>query len=320
MRRQRSARYRFLPNRVIIFFFFTFFLLFLLSYIFYILSVHLLPMQRISILFLNDPVEVVSFDPKKKELVQIIFPAQTHISGIWGLGEYAVDSLWRLAATEGSPSAVVLGSVGDELGTPIQYFIGKRNNLWEKEKGNYFSFLGLLERMRGNVETNMPFLFHVAYTRLIRSMNNHKIRQEFLGIGRGLKEKTLPDNSTILVFDRDRFDQMTNDMFFDTDIRKERLRVAVFNTTGRPFLATRVARILDRLGVLVVHVGNEEKPIEECEISGNANVLQTKTSRIIQKIFSCTLKELYEERRSDLEVRIGKAYERRFIPPSLRLD
>lgn len=288
---------------------------FLLTY--YILSSFWLPRQRVTMMFLTNPVEVVSFDPNKNQWSIVTFPSQTHISGMWGLGQYSVESLWRLASLEGSASAVVLGSVGDEVGAPIDYFVGRKDAFWQRQKRNFLSIGGVLERFMNRLETNMPVFVHIALARSFSSADDLKIERRVLGIGKGLIERPLPDDSTILSFNREQFDRMTTAIFEDKAIREERIRVAIFNTTGRPLLGNRVARIIDRLGAIVVFVGNESSPVDECVMSGNAHALKTKTASMIQSLFECVAQISDAEERADLSVRVGKRYEQRFIPPVL---
>lgn len=315
MRKRVSAR-RYHRVLVVIFFFvaisFGFFV-----FTYYVLSSFWLPRQRVTMLFLTNPVEVVSFDPNKNQWSIVSFPSQTHVSGMWGLGQYAVESLWRLASLEGSASAVVLGSVGDEVGAPIDYFVGRKDALWQRQKRNFLSAGGLAERFMNRLETNMPIFTHIALARSFSSADDLKIEKRVLGIGKGLIERSLPDHSTILVFDREQFDRMTTAIFEDKAIREERIRVAIFNTTGRPLLGNRVARIIDRLGAIVVFVGNESPPVDECVMSGNEHALKTKTASIIQSLFGCVPRMSDADERADLSVRIGKRYEQRFIPPVL---
>jgi len=304
-----------------VFLFLPLFLPAILMFVFYhALSGYFLPKERTTILFLTDPVEVVSFDPAKKQWTSVKFPARTHVAGIQGFGDYAVDALWNLAATEGNPSSVVLGSVGDELGVPIEYYVGRAGEIWGKHI-HFFTIHGLWERLLQRQKTNIPILLYLALTKSFRSTERHKIQTVVLEAGRGLKEQRLPDNSTSIEFDRTQFDSITADIFVDSQIRDERIRIAVFNTTGRPFLGSRVARILDRLGAMVVQVGNEESAVEDCQISGTPRNLATKTSLTIQQLFNCIPNISSDEGRADLEVFIGKAYERRFIPrPLLQSD
>ncbi len=287
---------------------------------YYFIGTHYLPVQRTTVLFLTDPVEVASYEPSQQKWTRVQFPTSTHIAGIQGLGQYAVDSLWNIAATEGSPSAVVLGSLTDELGVPIEYYAGENGKMWTKlsDQENitsiYFSFSGAIQRIFNKLHTNIPIPLYIALMRSFRSTPAHTIATAFLEKGSGLSEKKLPDNSTILEFERDQFDSLTDNFFEDKQIRDEHLRIIVLNTTGRPFLGSRAARIIDRLGANIIQIGNENQVVDSCEISGTTEQLKSKTSQSISQLFGCEKKTLTEEGRADLTVRIGKKYEQRFLP------
>lgn len=308
----RKAAHRSSPLRL--FLFLTLLAPFLCAFvIYYGVGAYFLPKQRTTVLYLTDPVEVVSFEPLKRQWTRVQFPVDTHIAGIQGLGDYAIDSLWNIAATEGSPSAVVLGSITDELGVPVDYFVGEKNNLWTKEH-SFFSKMSIFQKIRHTLETNISLPLYIALTRSFSSTESHTMFTAVLENGQGLVEKKLPDNSKVFHIDRDQFDAITENFFQDKEIREENIRVSIFNTTGRPFLGSRVARIVERLGVNVIQVGNEEESIEACEMSGLKDHLNTKTATTLKTLFDCQLKEISEEQRADLTVRIGKLYERRFLP------
>ena len=285
-----------------------------------VLSILYAPKKLTSVLFLTDPIHVASFDPTQHQWSIITFPAATHVTGIQGLGEYAVDSLWNVAATEGSPSAVVLGSLTDELGVPVDYYLGNKQSRFEHENpvgnGNnrFFTVRGILGFLLHRYETNIPLPVYLSLTRAWATREAQMTHDITLLKNSGLTEEVLPDQSTINVFNRDQFDYITDDIFEDRSIRSERLRLAVFNTTGRPFLGSRVARILTKLGGNIIQVGNDSPEVDKCELLGSADELTSKTAQVIQALFSCTAHASPDEGRADLILKIGKVYERRFLP------
>lgn len=279
-----------------------------------------LPKQRTTIVFLTSPVEILSYEPQKDIWTVLTLPSEVQIAGTQGFGDYSIESLWKLAGTEGSAAAVLLGSLTDELGVPVQWYVGKKQELWsQKPKENTeFSFFlskqGILSHIVKKYETSVSLPLHVALVAAYEKRDVGRLNRVVLSKGNGIQETTAKDGSTHLMFDREQFDQLEEDIFEDSRVRLEKLRISVLNTTTRPFLGSRVARILSKMGANVIQVGSDKTPIGICQMIGVEEALSSQTAVSVVDMFHCEKQKITEPGRADLVIKIGTDYERRFLP------
>jgi hypothetical protein len=279
-----------------------------------------LPQGRYIVAVLGDPLEVSMFDPSSNHWTTLEMSSETHVSGVQGLGDYRLDALWDVAATQSSPSAVVMETLTHEFGIPITRYIAHKGNVWQKRTNtensvlfdifsvwHFGSFLG------HRYETNIPIAEFIGISRKILGLSPESVTRFRLTNGNGLTKKQAPDGSEYIQFDQRQFDQMTGDAYEDRAIRQEGFRVAVFNTTKKAFLGSEAARILSRLGTNVVLVGNEKSPVDQCHMSGTKTMLSSYTASVISSLFHCMGEVSSEEGQADLIVRLGTEYAAKFF-------
>lgn len=273
--------------------------------------------NRLSLLVLGGPLEVASLDTQRNEWTTIQFPLDTTIKGVRGYGDYRVESLWQLARSEATPSGVVLESLTDEFGVPIDRYIGKKSQ-WEKRTGegggsrDIFTLSHLLPFLTGTYDTNVTIPEFIALIK--KNGRETKTKRLVLSIGNGLQEKFHADQTPYKAIDRQMLDHVTDDAFLDVNVAKEKKRVAVYNTTGIPAIGARVARILTNLGANVVAVGNKEKKEQECLVVGTRQALRSYTGILIASLFSCKKEEMQEEQQGDVTINVGMEYAKKFVP------
>lgn len=288
--------------------------------VYYFLAPKLLPQGRYSLLILGDPLEVMSIDSMRQEIDTIRFPKDTQVQGVSGLGQYRLDALWSVAATDATPASVVLESLTDELGVPFDRYIATKGNVWLKRKTDgpiyptFFSLMNIITFLRHGFESNLTFPEYLGLVRTVSGIDVTRGTEYELTDGNGLLKERSADSIDQFVFDREGFDRMTDDLFQDTDIRQEGMRVAVLNTTGKDRLGTRVARIVSKLGAHVVQVGNDSNLADSCEVVGTKEKLLTKTALAVRQIFGCTNRVVTDEGQADITVRVGKAYAEKYAP------
>jgi hypothetical protein len=288
--------------------------------LYYFFGSRLLPNGRYSFVLLGDPVEVVSIDRERNDVVTIRFPKDTVVSGVSGLGDYRLDALWSVAATDASPAAVVLESLTDEVGVSIDRYIAQKGDIWKVRKvdgpvyPSVLSPFSLIPYLRHGFESNISFFEFVGLTRTLMDIDLSKINEYDLAQKYGLSRQTSADNLDTVLFDRDSFDRMTENVFQDTDIRQEGLRVAVLNTTGKELLGTRVARIVSKLGAHVIQVGNDVNLAVSCDLVGTKASLQSKTAQTIRLVFGCISHVTDQTEQADLTIRVGKGYAEKYAP------
>lgn len=282
-----------------------------------------LPKGRYIVALLGDPVEVAMYDSNRDQWTTLDFSLETHMSGVQGLGDYRIDALWDVAATEASPSAVIMQTLTHELGIPITHYIAHKRSIWQKRSAtdhpyffDIFSVFNIQQAMGNQYDTNIPLGEFVGLSRKRWGVDTDAVTRFLLSSGNGLIKKSAPDGSEYLQFDQNQFDQLTKDAYEDLSIREEGYRVAVYNTTVKAFLGSQAARILSKLGTNVVFVGNENSTIDVCQMIGKSNVLSSYTASVVHSLFDCTAVVTNEDGQADLTIKVGTDYAKKyFITP-----
>ena len=101
----------------------------------------------------------------------------------------------------------------------------------------------------------------------------------------------------------------------EDSIRKESLRVAVYNTTDMPTLGHRAERKVNKIGALVVEVGNDTPVVDTCIVSGIKSVIESFTVRFMVDTYGCKTNVSEINKRADIEMRIGRDFQRHFLSP-----
>ncbi len=275
---------------------------------------------RFTIMTISDPVEVVSYDENRNFWTIIQMTKDAHISGVFGLGEYRLDALWQLGKSESSPSAILRESFAEELGVHIPYYIVPSTSDFAQWSGpisilqETITLTNVVPFLTKKFDTNMSFPDYLRLWWRIRNMEPQRVERYIIKEGSGLVRQTGPDGAWFLRFDRQAFDIRTQDAFEELQVRKEALRVAVYNTTNTPAVGARVGRMIGKLGANVVAVGNDtDSQVLGCVMTGNQESLDSITSKRIMSLFECEYETIQEEQQADLTIRVGKTFADRFI-------
>jgi hypothetical protein len=277
------------------------------------------PEGRLTVVLLGDPVEIASYEPRLGRWAVVQMTKDAHISGVFGLGEYSLEALWTLGQSEASPSMFLRESLAEELGVPVPYVIGYKQDTFRNWEGttvspSILSWFQLPFFLQGRFVSNLTLQEFVMLIRLTQSQTPANTQRYILRENSGLVEQKAKDGASYLRFDRSAFDTRTADIFEESLLREEAVRVVVYNTTDRPAVGARVGRMIDKLGAFVVSVANDNSSsVQSCEISGTVEKLQTKTSQRIQAIFGCLPREDQSQGQGDLYVRVGNEFANRYI-------
>lgn len=109
----------------------------------------------------------------------------------------------------------------------------------------------------------------------------------YVGSRDTVSEITSPDGSRQKLLDENKIDYVLNQSFFDSGLRSEGLTVALYNTTTIPTVGLRTSRLLTRLGMQLVFVGNSDGNRKACRIIGSKTAMQSKTAAFIRDYFLC---------------------------------
>ncbi len=269
-----------------------------------------------TIVLATDPILIWSLNKKNNSSILISLPKTLVIEAVAGFGTYSLEGLWRLDNVEKKSGLLFTQSLEQAIGLPISYYLGYKDELISSAAGKEIDVAKLaLSQVRfwsgSHKLTNINWWIFLELWWRFGSMSSD---MQFINIAKSttLAEQKLPDGSTVRVIDPGQIDRLFGQRFEDELVRQERVSVGVYNTTKVPTLAGRVARILERVGVVIVTVGNAEPEVaDKCVLAGNKDSLHTKTAQVIGRVLGCRL-EIESLDRVDLAVRLGRDYARHF--------
>jgi hypothetical protein len=269
-------------------------------------------LQRVNIVLATSPITVWSWNKDDGSFIVISLPSDAVIDAIHGYGKYSLEALWKLGFIE--DATTLNSSLSYALGIPIQWYSGSEGLPSVSDPVSYGREYFSLTHIFGRRRTNIPLSLYISFSRALASARVDKI--EFIDFTRKIVtyDEDIPDGSKRKVVDLERVDEVLKGIFEDSQIRKESISVAIYNSTQVPSLGNRAARLLTQSGILVVSVGNEDKEISQCEIEGTTHSLETKTASNISDILGCKRIPVTDQRRTDLTVKIGGRFASLFSP------
>lgn len=275
--------------------------------------------RRISLVLAGDPTTVVLFDRDEQKMVLLSFPAGANISGVSGVGQYSLEALWNLGKIDPRDRQLLPQSLEETAAVPIPWYLGPAAVLPAfsgslDQVRQVFSFSEVIPFLSGKYRTNLSlplFLALVSGTAGLKPQDTSLLK---VSLTTALTENKLADGTKIEVVDPDRLEVLVGTNFEDERVRREGVHLAVYNTTKAPELGRRAERLLSHVGALVILVGNDSPEIDECLVSGQKQFLETATARFVVRHYRCGVKEENGSNRADLILRLGRQYERRFLP------
>lgn len=276
---------------------------------------------RLTVVVVGDPMVVWSWDRSVHHAVRITMPAATVIDAVGGYGKYSLEALWRLGDIEKRGGTILVQSLQEALGLPIDGYVGPNGPELSGMADTPLvptpiQILRLPLVILGSYRTNIS-----PSTLLYLSLAAMRLRPDNVTTIELAKDamvsQQLADGTVVETPDMSRLDVLFGTMFEDAQVRREGLSVAVYNTTDMASLGSRAGKLLGRMGVFVVRVGNDAQPIDQCSVRGSKKALAGATAAVIIEILGCGQEEGTPEL-ADLEVRVGKAYQARFLPRDKR--
>lgn len=271
------------------------------------------PPYRRAVAVVSEPVHIISVSADNRRLTILDIPQDTSAEAIRGRGSYSLASLYELDRIEDGSGSLFVRSLSDTLGLPVQYYV--RPETLSGEPGSVqtfrtvFSFASLFQYLTGNIDTNIPPGTWLSW--VIMSVSLSADASEIVRADQAFVPVTLPDGSTIRKVDQTRFDFLIGSSFIDTGIRAEGITVSVFNTTRTAEAGGRAARMMSKVGIPPVVVGNAPDVYETCSVAGTEDAIRSVTARFIMDYFRCSEHENAEavkDSASDVSVFLGRQY------------
>lgn len=275
---------------------------------------------RTNILLVGNPMLVVSYDTSREHIAVIQIPADMVIKGINGVGQYSLESLWKLGTIDKQKQHILIESLSESLGVLITWFVGPKGadipdqTHVESVIRNTFSYGGF---MRHIISGRISIPLGQYFTLVTATANLRVDAFKYIDLDRSIAivQKEEVDGTTIPTLDEAGFDTFLGTVLEEDAIRKESLRVAIYNTTDTPTLGARVERKVNKIGALVVEVGNDTPVVDTCIVSATEKVIKSFTVRYMVAAFGCKSNVSDTNKRADIEMRIGRDYQRRFLSP-----
>ncbi len=275
---------------------------------------------RNSIVYVGSPTVIVSWEPNRSQYIILTIPSDMRVEALHGYGSYSLASLWKLDTLEKRHGSLFLPTIVENFAVPTQWYsvhdqvVGITNEEVVQFVTNQFSFLALAKSIvfRSSSLTPVDMVRIWMATRAIdaRSARVFDFRSRSIG-----SNVSVPDGSIAIQFDPKMYDGILSNMLESVELRKESIRLAIYNTTSMLGIGSRVARVLEHIGGYVVFVGNDDVLYDGlCELKGSKERLQSITVSVIHSLYDCSLSETTESMRGDVLLRLGKLFEKRYLP------
>ncbi len=278
------------------------------------------PLNRYTAVITGNPFLVVSWNRSDDSIIAISIPATVRIDGAYGYGTYSLEALHKLDIMDKRDGKLLLTSLSDALGYPVDTYLdmstGKRllTNDTRSDFRDVWSFSHVFNSILGQ-RGSLPPVEFFGLVKTAMSVRDEKLQTFDLGLIPGvIVDEQLPDQTTADTLDADRVADVVTGLFEDTDIRQERLRVALFNTTSMQGIGQKAAKLLSTMGMFIVSVTNDSTERSTCLVRTKKEFEQSKTVRVIRDLYRCSLQSTQDPLRSDVDVYIGYDFASRYEP------
>lgn len=276
------------------------------------------PVVSTNILLVADPMLLFVFDAADKKVVLVKVPSDVRVEGLYGVGMYSLESLWKLGVLEKKTERLLTESLEEALGVPIPWYVYPREervvpiSAPEKTLRNMVNPRTILPLFQASYRTNIPPFVFLKLIRIVNSVPPEQLNILDLTNAKIYSTSTLPDGSMVRTIDPNLFDAYIGSAFEVSEIRTEALTLAIYNTTKTSLLGNRMSRLLGNTGVHVIVVDNDDEEVDACVLGGSKDHLSSRTATFISNHFGCKNVEKSEEGVADLTLAIGLQYARRF--------
>jgi len=268
---------------------------------------------RQTVVVVGSPTHVISFDAKMRSITAVDVPDDALISAAMGYGQYTLRALVSLDTIDHRKGRLITDSVTNALGIPISGHVFSRDHTDGKidiqQIRKIFSLPSIIAILADRSSTSIPWQEWVRLVFAVFRLPADALR--VVDLTPAITTITSPDGNLMSLLDESRVDYLLDTNFFDAGLRAEGVTVAVYNTTNTPSVGLRASRLLARVGLQLVFVGNSEPEAKRCLITGSSEHLSTKTARFIRQYFHCD--ETHEgsvghETGADVVVLLGTEY------------
>lgn len=240
------------------------------------------PEERTTMVSSLDPIEISSWDSKRRALTIFTIPPDVFVDGVFGVGSLPAASLSRLESMDKTKKGLLAQSLLEALATPIAF-------------------------------PNTPLL-RLRFMLIRRTIRPDQVTRIDLGVLGVYRKVTLPDGTSIDLFDTNKFDSVIGGALEVDSVRREGMRVRVVNTTDVAGLGNRAARLLSHAGMVVVMVESDTPTQKKCALTVKRSLSSSKSVSFAQNFFNCIVEVGSEDEQTDFTIRLGQENVDRFLP------
>lgn len=270
------------------------------------------------LVILGNPVHIVSWSADRKRVAVLDIPPDVTVESTRGFGRYGVGPLFTLDGINDLKGALFIGSLSYTLGLPVSWYVAPPARIADGAGGvellrRVFSWTSIFHS--ATARGDMPFSRWVAFVFAAQSLSGDAV--QVTDVSGAYVPITMPDGSLVREVDISRLDYLLGTSFLDTGIRGEGTTVAVYNTTDVPSVGQHAARVMGKMGMPLVFVGNAQPARDTCLLTGSKDALSTRTAAFIRDYFTCaesTSGQPDNAAAADLVVLLGKKYAAQFLP------
>lgn len=279
-----------------------------------------IPRGRLGIVLKGNPTIFLSWESDRSRFAILLFPETIQIES--NNGWYELQALWKLDVMDRHGGMMYKKSLETALASPVLWYATGIDTAAQVTNTDHATeviqqrlSLPNIFRMILTGKTNIkPFEAWYVWNQ-IQHMGSDAMTMYDFSRGQVTSEVTLPDETTVERFDSAKYDAIIGNTLEDTPFRQEGMRIALYNTTGTPGVAQKIARLIEHMGGFVVFVGNDENVYDGiCEVVGEKFMLTSRTAQFFRTFYGCTLHETEGDKgRADIIVRIGKDMEKQYL-------
>lgn len=243
---------------------------------------------NLNVLIRAKGVSLFSYNPNNQKITLVDIPPNTYLEVAHGFGKWGINSIYQLGESQNIGGGNLLkSSLANFFGLPIDGFIYFSAKYSQKEassiiaeiRKNPFSAIGILPEFKTDLTP-----FELIRLKLgLSSVRFDKIKEINLEEMDLMLEEKLADGTEILTADEIKLDSALSELK-DWTVSSEHKTIAVFNSTDRPLLAQKAARLITNIGGDVIIVANGKNKFGETKISGE----ESKTLHRLKQIFEAS--------------------------------
>ena len=282
---------------------------------------------RLNFVLASKPVLFFSLSPEEKSLTIVKIPQETYVEATRGFGTYKIESVYPLGELEKKGGELLAETTQEFLGIPVEAHIKIISNFeFRNSKLDEEGFIDLKRQiaswgvllkprkvfqfLKEDLKTNLGYWDIIKTWFSFKKVNIGKIFFIDLGEQRVFSEFSLADGGKGKKGDPLLVDDVLQEFFFESEIRKEEVSIEILNGTDHSGLAQKAARIVSNIGGKVIRVGDNEEKVKKCQLKAGKQMFKSFTFLKIKKIFDC---QVLEKEGLDLIVIIGDDYQRKLF-------